>query len=741
MSPAAKDNLSPLEHAAKLRTRDRVVALGEALRTAGADSRDAMACMLIELASRDASAGGGGADAGGHAAGQAAGHAAGPVELLTRLPVRWRCRHADEAMFLLAWAWPNLSADIRPLAVSLGRDRWIGAVRALSKRPEVDARLAALAIAHDTADPGLGRVVSSLLGDEAQRVRLEADRALLRMSLKLLDHLPPALLGEHFARIACSASVSLPADPAVLGLERCTLYGAVCDAAWSFASHRCRSALIASLLLMDRAVSTALEREIGDRMRRLLAQRNHPSHAPLRSVLKRTDCPLLRERALRWLTIPAISTAALDRLCIAETDLEHEIVLRVSHLALRPARASRLCTLGRVRSGSGTGVLPGRARWGVLSEPARCGLIAMSVLVGERDEDRRARTEPALADGSAMVRLTGAAFSTGADLADYLFDPDGRVARHAALRWSTLGIEPPRVASASGSVRVRLAEHSGRSMHAFVRRVAGEERARLTMDDPHDPSSRSQARRLLRADPAGFARLVRERLSSPDLRNEAITLVRLLGVERRFELDLIGIVQDGDGCPRARASAVMALGRIDSNAARYTLSESLGAADPRTRANAVETAPLESDRLLEFKDDPHHRVRANAVRRVLTGAVAGNAASGAASGAAKGAVIGVSTGAAARAASDALVDLLGDPRPEHRLAGAWAAQRTLRAGRRSTLGVAWNPVVSRLEALAGDDEDPYLRTRARACIERLARELRLGSGAGASRGDADSWGA
>lgn len=716
MSPASKHNRSALDHAAKMRTRDRVVALGEGLRSAGDSSRDAMACMLIELASRGASSGVYGGDVGEQAA--------GPVELLSRLPERWRSRHADEALLMLAWAWPNLSSGIRPLAVALGRDRWIGAVHELSKRAEVDARLAAVAVAHDTADPGLGGVVASLLGDEAQRVRHDADRALLRMSLKLLDHLPPALLGEHFARIAHSASVTLPADPAVLGLERCTLYGAVCDAAWSFATHRCRSALIASLLLMDRAASTALEREIGDRMRRLLSQRNHPSHAPLRSVLKRTDCPLLRERALRWLTIPAISTAALDRLCIAESDLEHEIVLRRSHLSLRPGRASRLCTLGRARASSGQGLLPGRARWGALSEPARCGLIAMSALIGERDEDRRARTEPALADDSAMVRLTGAALCPGLDLADYLFDADRRVARHAALRWSLLGIEPPRTDSASGRVRVRLAEQNGRSAHAFVRRIAGEERARLSIDDPHDPCCRVQARRLMRSDPAGFARQVRDRMSNPSVRNDAIMLVRLLGVERRFELDLIGIVQDEGACARSRASAVAALGRVDSNAARYTLSESLGAADPRTRANAVETAALGRDRLLEFKDDPHHRVRASAVRRVLGETDADRAVW--------------------RAASGALIELLGDPRSEHRLAGAWAAQRTLRSGRRSALGGAWGPLVARLEQLAGDDDDPRLRERAQACIERLARELRLrvpvgvaGDDAGADLG---SWG-
>lgn len=706
--------LTPLEHASRLRTRDRIVALGQALCHAPGHERDTMAYMLIELAGHQSS---------DDASDQPAQQAAGPVELLTRLPARWRSRHADDSLLALARAWVNLSPGTRPIAVSLGRDRWLRAAAELAKEPETSSRLAAIAIAHDTADPGLGKVVAALLSDEQQSVRRAADEAMLRLSLQMLDHLPASLLGESFARIARAPSTPLPADPVVIDLERCTLLGAVADAAWSFAAHRCRSPLVAALLLMDRAVATPLEREIGARMRRLLSQRDHPSHAPLRSVLKRTDCPILRERAFRWLHIPAISSAALDRLSIAESLVEHEIVLRRSHLALRPARASRLASMSKPRAQqSARGVLPSRNDWAVLSPPARVGHLRLARLVTDDEQIQRSVFEPALADPSRDIRLHASAMCSTFDLPDFVYDPDPVVARHAAIRWSTLGVEPPRTDSPACVARVQLAQRNTRSGHAWVRRIAAEELDRLTLLDPGQPATRQQARRLLLSNAAGFARSVRDRLASAQTRTDAITLIRMLGVERRFELDLIGIVQSEHADERARASAVAALGHVGTKAAHYALSEAMRDNDPRTRSNAIEVISLRPEQILEFKEDPHHRVRASAVRRVLGTAQP-------------------MPGDQARSATSAMIELLGDERPLHRLAGVWAAQRTVVTQRRASLGASWSPIVARIEELAANDEDPRLRSRAMRCIGRLTHEIQSAGATGsddayASHGDA-----
>ena len=304
MKPRARHQKpgAPLDQAARLGVRDRIVALGHGLRSAGGEHREAQAIMLIELAAL------GSGDANENPSRE---QAAGPIELLTRIPTKWRQRHADDA----------------------------------------DARIAVLSLGMDTADPGLGKIVCRLLRDEEQRVRQLADEVVLRMGLRPLRAIPSEVLGEHYARIANTPVIAFPADPDVLELERSVLLRAVADAAWGFAAHRCRSPLIVTLLLMDHPWANRMEREISTRMRRLLSQRNHPSHAPLRSVLKRTDCPLLRERALRWLSIDAISSAALDRLRVAESGVEHRSSpsMRCSGMMMsldaaassRPSRMSR----------------------------------------------------------------------------------------------------------------------------------------------------------------------------------------------------------------------------------------------------------------------------------------------------------------------------------------------------------------------------------------------------------------
>ncbi len=694
---------SMTEQAARLGVRDRIVALGHGLKSATGAQLESQALMLIELAaqSRTESTTPGTPE-----------QASGPIELLTRIPVKWRERHAEEALITLARSWRLLPSGSRQLALALGRDRWLRAARTLSYESEPESRLAAIGLAMDTADPGLGKLVARLLRDEHQRVRQVADETILRMALRHLRGIPAPVLGAHYAQIAQSPVLAFPADPDVLELERVVLLGAIADAAWDFASHRCRSALIAALLMMDHPWGSRMEREIGARMRRLLRERNHPSHAPLRSVLKRTDCPLLRERALRWLSIDAISNAALDRLRVAESPIEHTLVLERWALALRPRRAVKLASVSSVRMHTTSeGMLPSPTKWRGLSESARVGIVTLDAMLGDDDETRRVRIEPALADESALVRLRASSLCPSIDLADYLFDADARVSRHAALRWSTIGIDPPRIDSPMCAGRLKLCALNARSAHPQVRAMAIEEQARLGIADPHHPASRLRARRAYASDPSGTIRVLRDRLSSSSSCVDTITMIRALGIENRFELDLIGIVQHEHADARSRASAVAALTRVDTNAARYVVSESMRSGDDRTRANAIELAPVPASAIIEFRDDPHHRVRANAVRRLLERC-------------------GADDHKLAHEASGSLIELLGDPRPMHRLAGAWVAQRVVTSSGRERLGTRWGPIIAQLEELAAVDQNPALRDRASRCIRRLTQEIRAGVATG-----------
>lgn len=691
---------------AKLPIKQRIVALSEALIVVPPQQRDELAMMLIELASFNSAPPKSDQNLGMHSA-------SSPLELFTRLPQRRRQHFANEAMYALARSWPMLSDSMKELSAGLGRDRWIHTARDLAKDPDPNSRLAAARIAHDTADPGFSKIAGVLLADEHQSVRKGADQALMRLTMVMLEHLPAYLLGEELAKIASTKRVTLPVDPAVIELERCTLLGAIADAAWSFASHRCRSPLLAALLVMDRAVATPLERDICARMRRLLSERNHPSHSPIRTVLRRTQCPILRERALRWLIIAPMSTAAIDRLSQADSIEEHQLVLNRAHLAIRPKRAAKLHSLRQgtlaQQDAESSGPLPTREQYPQLGDDSRLGLIRLSSLISMDDQVRRNMLEPTLADPSTRVRLRSSDQCPSIDLPDFTYDIDEPVARHAAMRWSSVGQAAPRIGSPSWKRRNEIAQQNKRSPHASVRRIAIEESERLSVLDPSSPASIVNARRMYRADPTGFVRLVRDYIANPRTISDALMLIRRMEIEHRFELDLIAIVQSATSDPRAKATAVMSLGSIDSNAARYVLAEALRDHDDRIRANAVESVRQPLDQLLELKSDTHHRVRSSAIRRVIRDADSSH------------------TGQA-RQAGQALYEMLHDDQPLHRLAAAWAAQRTLIIDRREVLGASWKPLVREIESLAsgrsgGDDYATRIQYRAQQCMDRIETDF------------------
>jgi len=730
----------PLAVVAKLPMRQRIAALSDAILVVPADQRDEIAMMLIELASFHPSLVPNETDLGNHE------HevAASPLELLARIPQRWQSRHANEAMLGVARAWAELSGPMRELAVALGRDRWIESARILSRSSDASKRLAALEIAHGTADPGFATIAGALLADEQQTVRKSADRAMMRLTMVMLEHLPAELLGQDLAQIAARPRVRLPVDPAVLALERCTLLGAIADAAWSFASHRCRSPLLGALLVMDRAVATPLERQICARMRRLLTERQHPSHSPIRTVLRRTPCPILRERALRWLPIAPISSAALDRLGVAESLDEHEIVLSKSHLGIRPLRAAKLgsvhhgsdrksLTLATAGTSSAQGVLPTRLDALQLSDEARLGLVRMASQIQIDDQAKRDLLEPTLADPNPRIRLNACAMSSMIDLPDFMYDVESSVAQTGALMWSSTGHAPPRPSTPAWKHRMQVAKSNARSPHAWLRRVAGEETDRLSMIRPESPASRAQARRMYKNDPAAFVRMLRDHLADPESRCDALMLIRILDIAKRFEFDLISILQSEESDPRARATAVMALGDVETNSANYILSEALRDADHRIRANAIETIPIPTKQVLELKFDDHHRVRASAIRRVIRES-------------------GSSDVTQSRDAGHALLEMLHDTRPMHRLAATWAAQRTITGRFREVMGSQWKPLIQEIELLAsgvpadlqasgGDaggvlERDPAqsqaqlehaqrIQTRAQLCIHRIGCDLDL----------------
>lgn len=685
----------PLEVLDKAPIRERIAALGEALRVVPEGEREAVALRLFEAASA--------------AQAPERHQALGPVELLTRWPDRARIRHAETAMLGIVSAWDAVPEQARALASGLSRDRWLRIAAQAAGSPDPRARTGVARFAEDTADPALGGVVCALLRDEHQTVRLHADRALLRLAMTMLTHLPDELLGADFGAIADRPVITLTADPSVVALERVELCRHIADACWAFAEHRGRAPLIAALLILDRLPGGTMERAVASRIRRLLNESGHPSHAPIRTVLRSTPSPMLRERALRWIVLDPVRSTCVDRLSSADSAHEHEIVLRRATLALRPKRADRLRA---VRPGADRehAPFPDARALARLSPEARRGMVRFVSLIGLEEQAKRSVLEPTLADPDPLVRLWGAHAAHPVDLSDYAFDADASVARSAAQRWSTLGVSGPQFGSGAWTRRTEIAGLLARSPHAAVRELGTIERDRL---DPFagTPAARVAARRMHERDPVGFVRTVRDRLGDPAKVLDAVMLVRAMDLAARFEMDLVALATT-DPDDRVRATAVAALGSVDSEPARRIVRASLNAPDQRVRSNAVEAVTLDHGVLLEYKDDRSHRVRASAVRRLLNQQ---------------------DDGAGVRAretAADALARMLTDDRAEHRLSGAWAAERVVLPERRDLLGAGWRPVVRRVLEAAEHDHDARVRLRASRCARRLE------SGVGVTGGSA-----
>jgi len=675
----------PFELITRLPMREQIAALDEGLAHATGDEAQHCVLRLTEIA--------------GFRATRWTRQTSGLLDLISGLSEAWRSRYADDALGVLIRRWGAIRADLRAPALALGRQPWILGVQTLSQSTQSDKRLVALSIARDTGDPRLGVMACAMLADPDREVRARADHVVTHQALRLARSIPNEHLGDELAHRRERPVTPIPSDPSVLELESCALLDAIADAAWSFAAHRCRSPLLACALLADEPVEHPAARTARERLRRLLEERNHPSHAPLRATIRRTPAPALRLAALRWSRIDALHDTARERLETADSPLEHEIVLRSMHLTLDPRRAAALSTLRTARRRDDiSGPIPPPETAVALSPRARAGLVTLAATLPLDDASRRAAIEPALADPDPIVRLTGCAASDPNQRVDYIYDRAAPIARHAAFVWSTLGVEPPAPTRAACDRRLALSATARRSPHAWVRRVADEERARLRHDDHAAPASRLQARRFMRADPARFARAVRDMLHDPDRRLDALGLIITLRAEPRFARDLAALATGGSVDLRTRATAVRGLDAVPSPDARDAINACVRDEDPRLRSNAIETRHVPLASLVEYKDDEHHRVRSSALRRMLMPR---------------------EHAPSPRQAVDDLARMLRDDRAPHRDAGVWAAQRTIERGLYAHAQPMLDPILSGLTDLARTDPEARVRRRAARCLRRV----------------------
>jgi hypothetical protein len=291
-------------------------------------------------------------------------------------------------------------------------------------------------------------------------------------------------------------------------------------------------------------------------------------------------------------------------------------------------------------------------------------------------------------DPDPVARFAAAVALPPADMTDFAFDPDPRVAGAAATR---LLVHAASLAVSPAVTRTRRL--LARSPHPVVRALA----EALDADSPATSIRRRLLeRRAAAADPARWrARLIASlRGADPVPVLHAAVTIRALSAAPAFAPDLLAACRafaDGSpGSPAARtlATLVATLGPTDlrDHAAAF-----LDHPDPRVRANAVEALARRGSRphpaLVELKPDPHHRARANLLRARLQ----------------------LTPDAARPAAWDDLLSMLAEADPAQRLAGAWLASR---------FDARPAPVRRTLESMAQRDPDARVRRRAASARDR-----------------------
>jgi hypothetical protein len=495
----------------------------------------------------------------------------------------------------------------------------------------------------------------------------------------------------------------------------------------------------------------------------------HPVQMGLRSILRREADPAVAAAAMVWLKLESLAPACRDRLMQPGTGDEHVGIVKAIHLLENPQRAVALA--GMVHTGAKRNQqrdLMWAARHEVvaaLPDSLRAFVPRWLGRLPLAGEIHAAALADYIADPSAFVRhaavramatarcTTDAATSvtdhesTTQALTDFCFDPDERVSLTAAR--ARLRLDPPvcspaavlqtanDIASADASAHATVSHaaqdrsaiwrHLSRSEHASVRGLASVVVDRYDTSDPATTGGMLATWRMLRREPERVITHIKHQLSEASPEEKIIGIRRAIrfGLVEHVEVELVRLVWSATsgeeestnaGVSRVAATAVAALGELDSQSSRGALRTSLAHDDPRLRSNAIEALSKQARRLgeaavapawlegtiIDFKDDAQHRVRATAawlliLRRSL----------GVKSTRKDAWRVGVATAGA----------MIRDDRPGHALAGLWLTERVAAHGLMTGMGDL-NAPLGRL--LQHDDID--IRGRAIRCWQRLTGE-------------------
>lgn len=693
--------------------------------------------------------------------------AAGVAAALHRLArIAWggdAAAPADEAVYQLTRCWPSVPQALKPIALSIGpRARWTRAIERAAASADPAARASIAEIAATIATPGAMDLVLGLLCDDVRGVQVAAERAIVRATGRA------GLLAAGGDADEDASAGPTPDDEPVEGIE-----GVLAQAIAEFDQHRRFGVLLAAVATLSDASASAARRGVGHALAAWFAGDSTPAHGALRMVLRKADIALARERALSWIVLDPVASAAGDRLARARTPAEHDAVLARVHLIRRAERRSKLGYLRdrpklhkpKAAGPADAGLDPAETppatiRWPeacpvpdeamteALSPAGRAGLAEWLAGIGLDSPTRTHILMRRLVDPEPRVRYSVVRFGTTTLREDLVYDPSGAVSRSAALSLSRVG--EPMEASPEPWMR-----GLGRHADASLRAMGTQERARHDADAA-TAAGTCAARRQASAGTLDPASRIAERIHyalDPSDRISAMRLAVRLGLceAREIREAMLEVLRLGDAArqregdaSRVVATAVRALTAVPGDAVVTALHAALHAEHPRVRANAIEALAERRRKgmrvdpadisLIEFTGDAHQRVRANAVRAAL---FAGHRP------ASKLEAKPTPPNTPERPhdherAGETLRSMLGDERPAHRVSALWVAGRALRRGPEIALGTRWTELAAVIADMARHDPDGAARARAAACMGSLEAEARQRWRRGSGRSSDDS---
>lgn len=509
--------------------------------------------------------------------------------------------------------------------------------------------------------------------------RQRADVALLGDLAQLLESplngVAPAAAGALLAVVVAHAG---PDGRQGLDPEKARLIdNAVASAVSSFPEHRLRNVLLAAAVLAARP---------GPKLARILSDPDHPAMFPMRSVVARTDDPLVRTNLLAWLTVDALCGQVGRAINRIRGPQQVAQLLGSGHLLLAPARRRAIRAVVRPER-----CLPNLTTATSLGAPAQVNLVRLIGSLGVAASMRSRRLADLIALPCPLARQMAVIALLGHDSADahraldqFCFDRAEPVAYLASQSVFARAGGPGEAMlerlerSGHRAIAPRAtAALAGRSVEAFLQRWL-----RLSRNDQL-AAALALAETHQRAMVDAFVAVLRRGQREEKL--AAIMLSRRLGLVARLEDELI--VQAADLDSHVASAAVAALADGGSIRRLDTVRLALRHRYARVRANAVEALirieQPATDLIDAMTSCRENRPRANAVWGLLR--------------------------AQPQAGARKLRAMLTDPDPLHRVSAVWVASRA-----RAT------PVLNDLRRLAEQDRISEVRTRAAAAARLLA---------------------